>query len=106
MIICMLRTIYSRFKGSGIVELLSEAGVGTEGTIQAAMKGSNVKQGVRYYKLLFEALLRTKLAHNEKQRSSRDRCKLKIPAKALSSQWKTQHKIAPLLRPLTLPATI
>ena len=44
-IICMLRTIYSRFKGSGIVELLSEAGVGAEGTIKAAMKGSNVKQG-------------------------------------------------------------
>ena len=61
-IICMLRTIYSRFKGSGIVELLSEAGVGAEGTVKAALKGSNVKQGVRYYKLLFEALLRTKLA--------------------------------------------
>ena len=67
-IICMLRTIYSRFKGSGIVELLSEAGVGAEGTIKAAMKGSNVKQGVRYYKLLFEALLRTKLADTEKRK--------------------------------------
>ena len=61
-IICMLRTIYSRFKCSGIVELLSEAGVGAEGTVKAALKGLNVKQGVKYYKLVFEALLRTKLA--------------------------------------------
>ncbi len=65
-IICMLRTIHSRFKGSGIVELLSEAGVGAEGTIKSAINGSNVKQGVRYYKLIFEALLRTKLAYQEK----------------------------------------
>ena len=59
-ILYILRTIYSRFKGSGIVELLAEAGVGGEGTIKAGMSGSNVKQGIRYYKLLFEALLRTK----------------------------------------------
>jgi hypothetical protein len=30
----VLRTIYSRFSGSGIVELLAEAGVGAEGTIK------------------------------------------------------------------------
>jgi hypothetical protein len=60
-IMCLMKTIYSRFSGSGIIELLSEVGVGAEGTIKAGLNGSNVKQGIRYYKLLFEALLRTKL---------------------------------------------
>ena len=32
MILCFLRTIYSRFKDSGIIEQLVAAGVGTEGT--------------------------------------------------------------------------
>ena len=30
---CLVKTIYSRFQESGLVELLSEAGVGSEGTI-------------------------------------------------------------------------
>jgi hypothetical protein len=60
-IMCLMKTIYSRFQGSGIVELLSEAGVGAEGTIKAGLNGTNVKQGIRYYKLLFEALLRSKI---------------------------------------------
>lgn len=66
-IICLLRTIYSRFNGSGNVQLLSEAGVGSEGTIKASVNGGNVKQGVRYYKLLYEALLGTKLDVLERQ---------------------------------------
>ena len=60
-VMCLMKSIYSRFSGSGIIELLSEAGVGAEGTIKSGLNGSNVKQGVRYYKLLFEALLRSKL---------------------------------------------
>ena len=36
-IICMLRTIYSQFKVSDLVETLVEAELGTEGTIRAAM---------------------------------------------------------------------
>ncbi|MES9880764.1 MAG: hypothetical protein ABW185_07775, partial [Sedimenticola sp.] len=60
-IMCLMKSIYSRFNGSGLVELLSEAGVGAEGTIKAGLNGSNVKQGIRYYKLLFEAILRSKL---------------------------------------------
>ena len=60
---CLMKTIYSRFQGCGLVELLSEAGVGSEGTIKAGLSGSNVKQGIRYYKLLFEALLRSKIAY-------------------------------------------
>jgi len=54
-----LRTIYSRYKGSGIAELLSEAGVGVEGRMKAALRELNDKQGIHYYKLLLEARLRT-----------------------------------------------
>ncbi len=61
-----MKSIYSRFKGSGLVELLSEAGVGAEGTIKAGLSGSNIKQGIRFYKLLFEALLRSKLDFMER----------------------------------------
>lgn len=68
-ILCMLKTIYSRFSGSGIVELLAEAGIGANGTIKAALNGSNVKQGIRYYKIIFEALMRTKLEYLEANNS-------------------------------------
>ena len=53
--LCLLRTIYSHFKDSRIIELLVEAGVGTEGTIRSAIRGGDVKQGIRYYKILYEA---------------------------------------------------
>ena len=62
-IICMLRSIYSRFFDSGLIELLSESGVGSLGSIKSAMKGSDVKFGVRCYKILFEAIMRTKLEY-------------------------------------------
>ena len=55
----MLRTIYSRFKDSGIIELLVEAGVGTETTIRSAIWGGDVKHGIRYYKILYEGLERS-----------------------------------------------
>ena len=58
-VLCLLKTIYRRFYDSGIVELL-EAGVGSDGSIRSAMKGSDVKFGIRCYKILFEAILRTK----------------------------------------------
>ena len=60
-VLCLLKTIYSRFYNSGIVELLVEAGVGSDGSIRSAMKSSDVKFGIRCYKILFEAILRTKI---------------------------------------------
>ena len=36
-VLSLLKTIYSRFYDSGIVELLVEAGVGSEGSIRSAM---------------------------------------------------------------------
>ena len=62
-IICIMRSIYSRFQDSGIIELLVESGVSSEGTIRAAMKGSDIKQGIRFYKLVYETLLRSKVEH-------------------------------------------
>ena len=58
---CLMKTIYSRFKDCGMVELLSEVGVGNEGTIRTSMNGGDFKEGIRYYQILFEAFLRTKL---------------------------------------------
>ena len=56
-LLCILKTIYSRFYDSGIVVLLVEAGDGSEGSIRPVMKGSDVKFGIRCYKILFEAIL-------------------------------------------------
>ena len=56
-ILCLLRTIYSRVKDFGIIKLLVEAAVGTEGTIRSALRGGDVKLGIRYYKILYEAFL-------------------------------------------------
>ena len=60
-ILCLMRCIYSRFKGFGFPELLSEVGLGGSGTIEKALKGGDVKEGIRYYKFLFEAVYRIKL---------------------------------------------
>ena len=60
-ILCLLRTIYSRLKDSGIIELLVEAGVGTEVTIRSAVRGGDVKPGICYYKILYEAFARSKI---------------------------------------------
>ena len=63
MLLSVLRSIYSRFQDSGIIELLVESGVSSEGTIRAAMKSSDIKQGIRFYKLLYAALLRSKIEY-------------------------------------------
>ena len=60
-VLCLLKTIYSRFYDSGIVELLAEAGVDSKGSIRSAMKCSDVKFGIRCYKILFEVILQTKI---------------------------------------------
>ena len=59
--ICMMRCIHSRFKGFGFPELLSEVGLGGFGTIENALKGGDVKGGICYYKILFEAIFRIKI---------------------------------------------
>ena len=62
-LMCMLKTIYSRFKGCGFVKLLAEIGIGGEGTIKKALNGGDVKEGVRLYKLLLLAVLRSKVKY-------------------------------------------
>ena len=61
-VLCMMRSIYSRFRGFGLVDLLSSVGGrGGPGTIESALKGGNVKTGIRLYKLLFETFYRIKI---------------------------------------------
>lgn len=45
----------SRFKHSGKTEIIVGAVVETMGTIKVAMKGSDVKEGIRYLIILHEA---------------------------------------------------
>ena len=56
-ILCSLRTIYSRFKDSSFIELLVEA----KGTIPSALLGRDVKLDIGYCKILYEAFLRSKI---------------------------------------------
>ena len=60
-ILCLLRTIYSCFTDSGIIELLAESAAGTEGTIRSALQGGDIKLGIPYYRILYESFLRSKI---------------------------------------------
>ena len=62
-IVCIIRTIYSRFKHAGIAELLSSARLGGKSTIRKALKGGDTKEAIYLYKLLLEAFLRSKVEH-------------------------------------------
>ena len=59
--ICVMRTIYSQFKGVCFVDLMSEVGINGYGTIENALRAGDVKTGVRYYNLLYEALIQLKI---------------------------------------------
>ena len=51
-IICLMRSIYARFKGFGFVELLASVGsLGGPGTVESSLKGGDVKTGIRSYYL-------------------------------------------------------
>ena len=52
--LCLLRTYIPVLK-TGIIELLVEVAHETVGTIRSALRGGDVKQGIRYYKILYEA---------------------------------------------------
>ena len=60
-ILCMLRTIFARFKDSDLIQWLVYSGVGGEGTVANALKGGDVKHGIHLDKLMFEAILRHKI---------------------------------------------
>ena len=65
-ILCLMRSIYSRYRGYGFIELLAQVGtLGGPGTIEKGLNGGDVKAGVRLYKLLFEALYRIKFRYLE-----------------------------------------
>ena len=68
LVICLMRSVYSRFRGFGLVELLAELGdLGRLGTIEALLKGGDVILAIRLYKLLFEAFYHMKLKMLEKR---------------------------------------
>lgn len=62
-IMCMLKTIYSRFKDSGLITWLVYSGCGGEGTITNALKGGDVKHAIHLHKLMYEAIVRSKVDH-------------------------------------------
>ena len=47
----------------GIVQWLVLSGIGSEGTITNALSGGDVKQAIYLHKLIFEAVIRTKVKH-------------------------------------------
>ncbi len=49
---CMLKTIYSRFKDSGLITWLVYSGCGGEGTITNALKGGDVKHAIQLHKMM------------------------------------------------------
>ena len=62
-IICLLRTIYSCFRNTGLLELLSRVGLGGKVTIQNALKSGDAKYDIYLHKLSFEAIARRKTHH-------------------------------------------
>ena len=56
-VLCFWKTICSCFYDSGIVEVLVEAGAGSESSIRSVMNCSDKKFGIRCCKILFEAIL-------------------------------------------------
>ena len=88
LIMCLMRSINSRFRGFGLVELLAELGdLGGPGTIESALKGSDVKLGLRLYKLLFEAFYRMKLQMLEK------RCLLSESKESIKLKGVIEHSL-------------
>ena len=64
-IMCTLKTIFSRSKDSGIIKLFAYSGITGEGTIKHALKGGDVKFGIHLHKLMFQAIVRTKIIYLE-----------------------------------------
>jgi len=50
-------TIYKRFKGSGISDVLVAAGVISDGSVDQALRGKHFKRGVRCLWLFYETLI-------------------------------------------------
>ena len=61
-LLCMLRTMFARFKDSGIIQWLVYSGIDGEGTISRALSG-DVKHGNYINKLMFEAIMRSKICY-------------------------------------------
>ena len=58
-----ISAIHTRFKGSGISELLVAADIIAEGSVDQALRGKHYQRSLRCMKLLYEALTRRVLQH-------------------------------------------
>ena len=58
---CILKTIFSGFKDSGIITLFVYSGISGEGTVKHALKSGDVKFGIHLHKWIFEATIRTNI---------------------------------------------
>ena len=67
----MLRTIFLRFKDSGIIKLFVYFGISGKGNnfgilwnkLKHALKGGDIKFSIYLHKLIFEAIIRTKIIY-------------------------------------------
>ena len=53
-----LRTIFSRFNGSGLAALAVASGIISAGSVDQVLKGNHFKRGMRMHKLVYECLVR------------------------------------------------
>ncbi len=53
-----MAVIGKRFSSAGFRDLAVESGIIAEGSITSVLEGRNYNRGVRFYKLMYEALLR------------------------------------------------
>ena len=59
-----MSTIYKRFKGSGIEDLVIAADLIEAGSVEQALRGKHHNCGIRIYKLVHEALVRVLISSN------------------------------------------
>ena len=64
-IMCMLKTVFSRFKDSGTIKLFVYSGMSGEKTIKHALKGGDLKFSIYSPKLMLEAIIKTKIIYLE-----------------------------------------
>ena len=63
---CILKAIFSRFKDSAIIKLFVYSGISGERPSKHALKGRDIKFDIHLHKLMFEAIIRTKIIFLEK----------------------------------------
>ena len=74
--ICMLHTIYRIYSKTGFVQISAKAGLGETGPLKRTLKGGDVNEAILLHKILFEALVRTKVGYFDIKLSDESSLKL------------------------------